>query len=147
MASSVTVKQLDKLLTEHSVTSSAGCVSVGKCLSSPVVMRRCFNVRCSHVWWRSLLGKFLCLLCAALEFWHLPQYQRHLRLLQIIFLELGSRELLSDLPTTCSLLSCRPGTLFRNLARPCIPPCLSQPVRQCTKGGMPTLQTLHLDAV
>ena len=57
------------------------------------------------------------LLCAALEFWHLPQYQRDLRLVQIILVELGSRELLSDLPTTCWLLSCRPCTLFRNPAR------------------------------
>ena len=117
VASSVTVKQLDKFLTEHSVPSSAGCVSVGKRLLLLVVMRRCFNVRSSHVWGRSILGKFLCPLCAALEFWHLPQHQRDLRLVQIIPLELGSRELTSDLPTTCWLLSCRPGTLFRKPAR------------------------------
>ena len=76
MASSVTVKQLDTLLTEHSVTSSAGCVSVGQRLLLPVVMV-ILRVRCSHVWWRSILGTFL-------EFWHLPQYQRVLRLVQII---------------------------------------------------------------
>ena len=59
MASSVTVKQFDNLFTEHNVTSSAGCVSVGKRLLLPVVIRRCFDVRCSHVWWRSILGAFL----------------------------------------------------------------------------------------
>ena len=56
-------------------------------------------------------------LCTALEFWHLPQYQSDLRLVQIIPLELGSRELISDLATTCWLLSCRPCTLIRNPAR------------------------------
>ena len=60
VASSVTVKQLDTLLTEHSVTSSAGCVSVGKRLLLPVVILR---VRCSHVWGRSLLGTFLLVPC------------------------------------------------------------------------------------
>ena len=67
VASSVTVKQLDTRLTEHSVTSSAGCVSVGKRLLLPVVIRRCFDVRCSHVWERSLLGKFLLVPCV--EHW------------------------------------------------------------------------------
>ena len=60
MASSVTVEQFDKLHTEHNVTSSAGCVSVGKRLLLPVVMRR---VCSSHLWWRSLLGKFLLVPC------------------------------------------------------------------------------------
>ena len=60
VVSSVTVKQLDTLLTEHSVTSSAGRVSMVKRLLLPVVLLR---VRCSHVWWRSLLGKFLCVPC------------------------------------------------------------------------------------
>ena len=63
VASSVTVKQLENLFTEHNVTSSAGCVSVGKRLLLPVMIRRCFNVRCSHVWWRSILGTFLLVPC------------------------------------------------------------------------------------
>ena len=115
VASSVTVKQLDTLLTEHSVTSSAGCVSVGKRLLLPVVILR---VRCSHVWGALASGHVsFGPLCAALEFWHLPQYQRDLRLVQIILVELGSRELISDLTTTCWSLSCRPCNLFRNPAR------------------------------
>ena len=55
VASSVTVKQLDTLLTEHSVTSSAGCVSVGKRLLLPVVILR---VRCSHVWGARFWARF-----------------------------------------------------------------------------------------
>ena len=45
-----------------------------------------------------------------------PVCSTGLRPVQPILLELGSRELISNLPTTCWLLSCRPRSLFRNPA-------------------------------